>query len=301
MDIGQEAILKRILLGLMLLVLSIGQVFAGSILYPTQGLRAGERMYSNNSKYFAQMQPDGNFVVYTAAGVPIWSTNTTGLGADWAVMQADGNFVLYNSMTGKAIWSSKTTYNVPGFAAISDYGQWIVFKNTPVWSSNTSDLSNPIGANAMVFGYGTYFERGKVYSLGNYSLTFQTDGNLVLYGPSGARWSSRTTNKPVDIAYVYLGRLVVDYSWRTDYSTATPLIFQTPVNVPTSQFSTTEWNSTYVALQADGNLVVYVPQRVFTSPSPYAPPSLPISDGPGCYGPPDACIPGTIPIYKYTW
>jgi hypothetical protein len=275
--------------------------FAAGLLLPGQGLSAGQRLYSNNSRYFATMQADGNFVVYTGDGKPIWSTNTTGRGADYAAMQSDGNFVLYNRRTGAAVWSSNTAYRLAGFAAVTDYGQWIVFKNTPVWSSNTSDRSNPIGANAMIFGYNSKFDRGRSYGVGKYSVTFQADGNFVLYGPSGAMWSSKTTGKQVDIAYVYLGRLVVDYSWRTDYSTANPLVFQTPTNVPVSQFSMTEWTSTYVALQADGNLVVYVPQRVFTSPSPYAPVSFPISDGPGCYGPPDACLGSTFPIFQYNW
>lgn len=290
----------RSLLAFVLLIFwNIG--FAAGLLLPGQGLSAGQRLYSNNSRYFATMQADGNFVVYTGEGKPIWSTNTTGRGADYAAMQSDGNFVLYNSRTGAAVWSSNTAYRLAGFAAITDYGQWIVFKNTPVWSSNTSDRSNPIGANAMIFGYNSKFDRGRSYGLGKYSVTFQTDGNFVLYGPSGAMWSSKTTGRQVDIAYVYLGRLVVDYSWRTDYSTANPLVFQTSTNVPVSQFSMTEWTSTYVALQADGNLVVYVPQRVFTSPSSYAPVSFPISDGPGCYGPPDACFGSTLPIFQYNW
>lgn len=156
--------MKRMNLIFLMFLMSMGTCVAGGILYPNQILRAGQRIYSNNSRYFAQMQADGNFAAYTANGEPLWSTNTTGLGADYAIMQTDGNFVLYSSTTGREIWSSNTSYNQPGYAAISDFGQWIVFRTRPVWSSNTSDLSGPIGANAAIFGNTFHFERDKTYS-----------------------------------------------------------------------------------------------------------------------------------------
>jgi hypothetical protein len=276
-----------------------GQAFAG-LLQPGQGLAAGERIYSNNGQYFAQMQSDGNFVVYTNGGKALWSTNTTGLGANWAVMQSDGNFALYNKEQGRAVWSSNTAYNMSGYASITDYGQWIVFKVIPVWSSNTSDRSNPVGANAVIFGEGTYLEQGKTYAAGQYSLTFQYDGNLVIYNPQGAMWSTGTTNKGATWAGVSSGMLSVGKTGQ-GVVTSNPPFFQSPVNVPLSQFSVTEWNSEYLAMQADGNLVMYVPQRVFASHSPYAPATVPISNGPGCYGPPDACFGSTLPIFNYSW
>lgn len=241
------------------------------------------------------MQGDGNFVVYTSAGKALWSTNTIGSGADWAVMQEDGNFVLYNKSQGRAIWSSNTAYNKPAYAAITDYGQWIVFRVDPIWSSNTSDHSNPVGANAAVIGPDGYLDKEKVFSAGKYNFVFQADGNLVLYSPLGATWSSATTGR-AKFAYLQMG--VVFFH---DKNGSIYLSIPTLSASQMSNYTITEQRSTYLALQADGNLVTYTPKRVFVSYSPYAPPDGHQSKGPSCYGPPDACFGSTLPIYKYTW
>lgn len=271
------------------------QTFAG-MLNVGQGLSAGEVLYSNNGNYFATMQGDGNFVVYASSGHALWSTNTTGSGADWAVMQTDGNFVLYNKSQGRAVWSSNTAYNKPAYAAITDYGQWIVFRVDPVWSSNTSDHSNPVGANAQIFGGNLYLEQGKPYSAGQYSLTFQFDGNLVLYSPLGATWSSGTTGKGKSV-YIQSGSILINPN------PTAPALWSVPSNPEPvfRPYSISEQRSGYLALQADGNLVMYIPKRAFATPSPYAPAEIYQSNGPGCYGPPDACFGSTLPIYKYTW
>jgi hypothetical protein len=287
--------MKGKLIILCILALWTCQSFAG-MLNTGQGLAAGESIYSNNGNYFAVMQTDGNFVVYTSAGKALWSTNTTGSGADWAVMQSDGNFVLYNNSQGRAVWSSNTAYNKPSYAAVTDYGQWIVFRVDPVWSTNTSDHSNPAGANALIFGGDMYLEQGKMYSAGQYSLTFQFDGNLVLYSPLGATWSSGTATKGRS-AYIQSGSILINPN------PTAPALWSVPTN-PESVFrpySVSEQQSGYLALQADGNLVIYIPKRVFATPSPYAPAQIYQSNGPGCYGPPDACFGSTLPIYNYPW
>ncbi len=66
--------------------------------------------------YTADMQTDGNFVVYQTGGgqerTPVWATGTPrGQGGYHAAMQADGNFVLYEGTPGNpggAYWATGT-------------------------------------------------------------------------------------------------------------------------------------------------------------------------------------------------
>lgn len=68
------------------------QLHTGEILHVDQ------RLTSQNGKFFAIVQGDANFVVYTKDGHPIWASNTHGKGAGHIhlICQADGNLVLYN-------------------------------------------------------------------------------------------------------------------------------------------------------------------------------------------------------------
>lgn len=280
----------------MTLLLLSGRAFAG-VLLPGQGLSAGQSVYSDNNIYHATMQTDGNFVVYTNTGEALWSTNTTGLGANYAVMQADGNFVLYNRSTGRALWSSNTTYKKNGYAAVSDYGQFIVYSVTSTWSSNTSDLTTST-APAALFGQNNNLERGANYTVGKYTLTFQTDGNVVIYNMSRkALWSTNTRMAGATLAAVDRGHLIVGNGSPGVPSTA--VYYDSPN--PTKYVQDPEWQSAYLAFQSDGNLVMYVPQRAFKSPSRFAPAEAPRHQGPSCYGPPEECTPFIIPIFSFPW
>jgi hypothetical protein len=54
---------------------------------------------------FAQMQSDGNFVLYTGSDVARWATNTSGYGSSaFLNLQDDGNLVVYYD-TNVPIWS----------------------------------------------------------------------------------------------------------------------------------------------------------------------------------------------------
>jgi hypothetical protein len=49
------------------------------------------------------MQTDGNFVVYDAAGNPLWTTETSGTPDAHLVLQDDGNVVVYRA-DGQESW-----------------------------------------------------------------------------------------------------------------------------------------------------------------------------------------------------
>jgi hypothetical protein len=106
--------------------LTYGSYAAARVLQPGERLVAGEIMYSDEGHYLALLQQDGNFVVYRN-GTPlraIWSSNTTGLGAVTADMQGDGNFVLYDK-SRRSIWHTRS--NGPNRAfTINELGQAVV-------------------------------------------------------------------------------------------------------------------------------------------------------------------------------
>lgn len=53
------------------------------------------------------MQEDGNLVVYTPQGVPIFATGTNGNPGAYLALQSDGNLVVYSG-AGQALWASNT-------------------------------------------------------------------------------------------------------------------------------------------------------------------------------------------------
>lgn len=78
---------------------------------------------------------------------------------------------------------------------------------------------------------------------GRYRFVYQSDGNLVLYGPNGATWASMTSSAPGWVEMQEDGNLVV---YRPD---AVPL-----------WASGTDGNSgAYLLVQNDGNVVIYRP------------------------------------------
>ncbi|KAI9190665.1 putative mannose-binding lectin precursor [Polychytrium aggregatum] len=56
--------------------------------------------------FFANYQPDYNFVLYDGTGKPLWASGTNGQPSDRLVMQDDGNLVTYLGTT--PIWSTGT-------------------------------------------------------------------------------------------------------------------------------------------------------------------------------------------------
>jgi len=73
-----------------------------------------------------------------------------------------------------------------------------------------------------------------------YRLIMQTDGNLVVYGPGGALWSSRTSGTDNRVVMQGDGNLVI----------------YTPANSPL-WYTGTSWAGSTLSVQSDGNTVMY--------------------------------------------
>ena len=64
-------------------------------------------LQSTGGAYRMVMQNDGNLVVYSASGQPLWATLTQNNPGAWLAMQNDGNLVVYSS-SGRPLWASHT-------------------------------------------------------------------------------------------------------------------------------------------------------------------------------------------------
>jgi hypothetical protein len=113
-------------------------------------LTQGQSLESKNKKYFAKMQDDGNFVVYSSSSQngrgkdhPTWASNTNGSGTGpYRVdMQEDGNLVLYDSKNS-ALWASGTNGrgNGPYKTIMQDDGNLVLYdsEEKAQWASGTN-------------------------------------------------------------------------------------------------------------------------------------------------------------------
>jgi hypothetical protein len=143
-------------------------LFSGNFPHPlpsgTTELSAGTGLFDGQTitagNYLLAMQTDGNLVVYTQTGRPLWNTGTWGQPGDSLTMQSDGNLVIYN-VHGRPIWWSGT-YGYPGaFALMQSDANFVVYSssNQPLWASNSELTRYPSGASGYdisVFQCGNY-------------------------------------------------------------------------------------------------------------------------------------------------
>ncbi len=93
----------------------------------------------SNAKGTLIMQGDGNLVIYSEVGRPLWATGTAGHPGARAVFQSDGNLVIYNP-SGTPLWASNTAGTAAGgYATFHGDGNFVISTAAgyPVWASNT--------------------------------------------------------------------------------------------------------------------------------------------------------------------
>lgn len=108
----------------------------GDQLRPGQRLTVGQKLVSANKQYSLLFQKDGNLVLYKGAH-PYWTTNTGGRGGTHAEMQPDGNFVLYTA-ANVPVWDTHSYGHGGAYLAMQDDGNLVVqYGTNAVWSSET--------------------------------------------------------------------------------------------------------------------------------------------------------------------
>ncbi|MGY1667511.1 fibronectin type III domain-containing protein, partial [Geodermatophilus sp. SYSU D00696] len=171
----------------------------GSELAAGSQLIAGQALVSANGAFRADMQGDGNFVVYrTADGVPVWNSGTWGASGARVEMRADGNLAVV-SEAGAVAWQSNTAGSGGVRAVLGDDGALTVqtAEGTVVWSS-AAPPPPPVPPAQLGAGSQLVAGQGLVSANGSHRADMQGDGNFVVYrNVDGVPvWNSGTWNSP---------------------------------------------------------------------------------------------------------
>lgn len=204
-------------------------------------LASGAQLTSPSGRYRMVMQTDGNLVTYGPGGV-VWQSRT-GVARSTLAMQTDGNLVIY-APGGRAVWNAGTTGTGPGiFLRLQDDGNGVLYTpaNGPVWSTHGGRTGRT--GHTLVAGQ-QLGVNGHVRSLdGRFKFIMQGDGNVVLYGPTGVHWQSRTGVAGSVLEMQPDGNLVV-------YAPGRQAVWNS---------QTTGRGGSQLDVQNDGNVVIYDP------------------------------------------
>lgn len=227
-----------------------GRTIAQTSLGPDSQLTPGQNIYSAEGHSVLHLAFDGNLELWTNYQ-KVWSTNTSGSHANRFVNQGDGNLVLYRDST--PVWSSNTRTGTNGTIALQADGNLVYYKSgSAVWASNTTISDQTNLANDSMLAPDQVIFPGQYLTTPNryYRLEIQTDGNIVLYTPTRAIWSSNTYGHRFD-------RLVVQGDGN--------LVAYDGNNYPVWSSNTFMSGGNRLILQQDGNIVFYAPTRAVWS------------------------------------
>lgn len=105
---------------------------SGCCLYSGQTLRAGDYLISDDGRYRLIMQDTGDLELIGPAGLE-WSTSTGLSYMGWLINQADGNLVIY-SANGTPVWSTNT-FSAPATLVVQNDSNVVLYgPGGPVWS-----------------------------------------------------------------------------------------------------------------------------------------------------------------------
>ena len=106
---------------------------------PGDVLRPGEWIRSNDGRFELVYQGDGNLVL-DQQGTAIWASGTHGRAPGLVVMQHDGNFVMYDA-NNVPIWTSDGSYGHAGaWLIVQDDGNVVIYSEggTALWNTGTA-------------------------------------------------------------------------------------------------------------------------------------------------------------------
>jgi outer membrane protein assembly factor BamB len=238
-------------------------------------LNAGQSVVSGNGVYRLTMQSDGNLVEY--GGGPVWASGTNPSGS-YVVMQHDGNLVV-SSSAGAPLWASNTAGNPGAYLLLTNGGQLEVVSaaGAVLWGPGILAPSSRLRAGQSVVSANRVF-RLVMQSDGNlveYDGTtavwatstnpsgsyasMQDDGNLAVYTSGGAPlWASNTAGNAG--AYLVLtngGQLeLLAQSGGVLWG---PGIDAGGTTLHTGQTLYSANRGFHLTMQSDGNLVEYGP------------------------------------------
>lgn len=258
-----------VVLSLMLFFCSVhakDRISSGETLLP------GQSLVSASGSTRLVMQEDGNLVLYSDAGNVLWHTHTYGQPGNYLAMQGDGNLVIY-SEDRKPKWNSETA-RTPGNIFVVQNDQNLVIygpvngQSKAIWSHESGRIYQPDpaqdGSDRILPGQTLYPGQKLLSNNGDFRLSMQYDGNLVVYTKDGkATWNSGTNgNSDAYAVFQTDGNLVIR-------SSSSSLLWAT---------GTDGTSATAAYMQSDGNFVVYEGNTaVWSSFHGLVRPSLPTS------------------------
>ncbi|MFM7143321.1 MAG: hypothetical protein ACKO2K_15560, partial [Alphaproteobacteria bacterium] len=141
----------------------------------------------------AELQPDGNLVVYDGGGRALWAAGTSGTENARLRMQADGNVAIYNGV-GQPLWATLTNTSEQAVLRAGqfalDRGRWVQTRSRKLELTASCELVLSSVANALVGG--VLWRSGTTAT--SCRADFQPDGNFVLYDGEGrALWAAGTS------------------------------------------------------------------------------------------------------------
>lgn len=231
----------------------------GSTMYPEWALTSDMYLSSPDGRFRSVMQADGNLITFGPKG-PVWTLGTSGRDPR-AVLQQDNNLVVYAN--GVGVWANGASSHGPVLNLTQQNdGNLVSYSpgNGAIWSSFTG-LTGRAG-NELRAGQFLSTDNFLQSQNGSYRLALVGNGQLVLYGPSGAIWWTNTAGKGGNsLAMQGDGNLVL-YGGGPVWGTGTD-----------------RSGANRLTMQDDGNAVVYngAGQAVWSSranpPKPLAPPN----------------------------
>lgn len=214
---------------------------------------SGQYLYSPQKRSVLRLNVNGNLELYTNF-VKVWESKTAGLKATKLVNQSDGNLALYTE-NNVLVWSSGTSGNGPSELVLQPDGNLVLYSGSvPTWSSATSAYKESLVSNQFIISNGELLPGQSITSPDRkYRLILQGDGNLVLYSPNRATWSSATFGQMDKLRLQGDGNLVLyDLSNKPVWST--------------KSFGT---SARLLEMQQDANLVLYTPSKHVWSSQTY--------------------------------
>ena len=182
-----------------------------SVLPPLYLMTAGQYLESPNKRFRLVFQADQNFVMYDG-GKAVWVADSTSAYATqniykWQAVSVPQVFMNYALVVSdyirQRIWQTVNSDPLGGswetaaqrsHLQLQDDGNLVIVDSYPLWTTSGAPLA--YDQPTFVFPPGTYFEVSKVYTVGSFGVVFQSDGNLVVYGPGNSVvWASYTQGK----------------------------------------------------------------------------------------------------------
>ncbi|HVG92416.1 MAG TPA: hypothetical protein VNB54_13065, partial [Alphaproteobacteria bacterium] len=153
------------------------------------------------------------FIYDWAHGTGTWGPGTQGHPGAYAIFQTDGNLVVF-SASGVALWSSGTSGTYAERLDLNDDGRIIIWKSA--WNSGTSDgqfngttYAHPSCDVGLGTGTTGLLWSGQCFVSpnGRFELLMQADGNMVIYDrsvtPNVPIWSTGTGFSTADPSVAY--------------------------------------------------------------------------------------------------